>query len=179
MPAGDPWEARTRHRVEINPTGVKTDPFSWVTAVVGCVLGCGQSGFVRQQLWSCLAQSTARGAERGQAPAGSPRLGVPCGGERRSRARHGQQGGLSNRCCGAETCPGKAVSALDPSPRSFLSTIHRGWSREAARRYVRGLTTHPERLVNTNHQSFSSTCGWILSSPWWKGKGQDVIFNFT
>lgn len=136
MPAGDPGEARTRHRVEINPTGVKTDPFSWVTAAVGCVLGCGQSGFVRQQLRSCLAQSTARGAERGQAP-GWGSLGG--GGERRSRARRGQQGGLSNRCCGAEMCPGRAVSALDPSPRSFLSIIHRGWSREAARRYVRGL----------------------------------------
>lgn len=49
-------------------------------------------------------------------------------------------------CHGAEIHPSKAVSALDPSPGSFSSIIHRGWSSEAAQRYVRGLTGHLKDL---------------------------------
>lgn len=118
----------------MGPTGVKTEPFSW-----GCVLAAGLwSGWVCCSS-SIPALSGAGGFERGQAPACSPRLGVPQGRECRSRAGFGLQAGLSKsrlwdvpwRSC---FCTGAISQEL---LKHHLQGTEQG-----------GLPVHPKRLVN-------------------------------
>lgn len=77
--------------------------------------------------------------------------------------------------------PWKSCLCTRPVSPELLEHHPQGMEQGGCTAVRQGLTMPPERLVNTEtvRAFLSSTCGWILSSPWWKGKGQDVIFNFT
>lgn len=117
--------------------GGHTEPFSR-----GCVLPAGLCSGCLCCSTSISALSAAGGAQRGQ----QPQTGGPSGEGVWElgwiwTARRAEQSLLW-------MCPAEAVSALEPSPRSFSSIICRGCSRESSQCCVRGLPVHPKRLGN-------------------------------